>query len=62
MTEGRIRVNRDDDPGTVAETFAAVLTEMGLAKVTNLDPDGEDSCEYLIELPDSLKQLPEGGG
>jgi hypothetical protein len=44
----RITVHRDDDPGIVAEKFAEVLNALGL-KVTNLDPDGEDSQEYLIE-------------
>jgi hypothetical protein len=48
LVQRRITVNRDDCPGMVAEEFAQVLNELGL-KVTNLNPDGEDSQEYLIE-------------
>ena len=48
LVQKRIMVRRDDCPGMVAEEFAEVLNELGL-KVTNLDPDGEDQCEYLIE-------------
>ena len=50
--EAKITVRRDDCPGMVAETFAAVLNEMGVVKVTNLDPEGEDSTDYLIEVPE----------
>ena len=49
--QAHIRVNRDDDPGMVAEEFATVLNEMGI-KVTNLNPEGEDQTTYLIETAD----------
>ena len=47
--QAHIKVNRDDCPDIVAQTFAEILNEMGVVKVTNLNPDGEDSTEYLIE-------------
>lgn len=55
--QARIQVNRDDDPGIVAETFAQVLNEMGIVKITNTNPDGEDSTEYLIETLEGKDSL-----
>ena len=49
--QAKIRVNRDDGPDIVAETFAEVLNEMGI-KVTNLNPESEESTDYLVEVPD----------
>lgn len=48
LVQREIRIERKDDPGMVAEYFREVLNELGL-KVTNLNPEGEDSQTYLIE-------------
>jgi len=44
-----VRVNRDDDPGIVAEKFAEILNEFGIQCV-NTNPDSEDTCVYKIEV------------